>query len=79
MNGEVEHHKDVAVCGTVGPLSGILTALCTEVLLSKVKERREEKTRNNKNLMKAITALLPEYKQPLNLPCRCYTVLQYKY
>lgn len=28
--------------------------------------------------MKAITALLPEYKQPLKLPWRCYTVLQYK-
>lgn len=24
--------------------------------------------------MKAIKALLPEYKQPLNLPCRCYSL-----
>lgn len=42
--------------------------------LGRLKKKGEEKTRNNKNLMKAITALLPEYKQPLNLPRRCYSL-----
>lgn len=42
MKVKPEQHKDGAVCGTMGSLSGILTVICTEVLLSKVKKKKRE-------------------------------------